>query len=154
MLKKILLGALLILSLSGCKDDRIDIGSISLGQKESEVISSIGEHLESEWSNTKRFDGSDISLLGITWDKINCIFEQGRLVRVGMYKQYSTIPKYEIELVKSKMEELCGDGYSKDIIACYGTDKDNNGCLGGIMVEWRDDVFFAVIYLPGYDPND
>lgn len=135
----------------------VDLGVISLGQSKAKVVTAIKEahcDIESEWNNSMRISGGNLSLLGITWDSADCKYSDGRLVAVSMLKKLSHTPEFQIQCVKSRLRELCGDGYSRGLIAAYGTDSDNKGLLGGIKADLNDDLFFAMIHLPGYGPND
>lgn len=148
-MKRILALALIALLLTGCSKS-IDVGMLSLGQNKTQVETTIKEshcNIESEWGNSMRIGGGNLSLLGITWDSADCKYSDGRLVAVTMLKKLSQTPEFEIQCVKSRLRELCGDGYSRGLIAVYGTDSDNKGLLGGIKADIDDDLFFAMIHL-------
>ncbi len=132
---------------------KVDIGAITLGETYDETIQS----LEREEAKIERKDdGSiigegEIYVLDMCFDNAICEFENDKLTKVSLFRKFSTLSDASIQTFKRKMEALCGDGFSDtdEMVACYGTKKDNNGCLGAIKVEWNktDDVFYTTIKL-------
>lgn len=141
--------------MAGCQK-KIDVGDLTLGQSQEEALSILeASQLDlDKWNDSITKVDGEIYLLGIKWNKAHCKFKDGKLVKIAMSRPYSTLSRNSIEAIKEQMRILCGEGFNgrnpEDLVAGYGIEGDNNGCLGGIIIDLEDDVFFALISLSGY----
>lgn len=151
-MKKVILMMLFAIFVTSCQK-KVELGAVMLGETYDETIQS----LEREEARIERKDdGSiigegEIYVLDMCFDNAICEFENDKLTKLSLFRKFSTLSDASIQTFKRKMEALCGDGFSdtNEMVACYGTEKDNNGCMGAIKVEWNktDDVFYATIKL-------
>lgn len=151
-MKKVILLILFAIFVSSCQK-KVELGAITLGATYNKTIQS----LEREDVRIERKDngsiigGGEIYVLDMCFDNAICVFENDELTKVSLFRKFSTLSDASIQTFKRKMEALCGDGFydTDEMVACYGTEKDNNGCIGAIKVEWNktDDVFYTTIKL-------
>lgn len=143
---------LLVMVVTSCQK-KVELGAITLGETYDETIQS----LEREEARIERKDNGsiigegEIYVLDMCFENVICEFENDKLTKVSLFRKFSTLSDASIQTYKRKMKVLCGDGFSDmdEMVACYGTEKDNNGCMGAIKVEWNktDDVFYTTIKL-------
>lgn len=143
---------LLSVTVTACQK-KVELGAMTLGETYDETIQS----LKREDARIERKDNGsvigegEIYVLNMCFDNAICVFENDKLTKVSLFRKFSTLSDASIQTFKRKMEALCGDSFSDTdkMVACYGTEKDNNGCMGAIKVEWNktDDVFYATIKL-------
>lgn len=151
-MKKVILLILFAIFVSSCQK-KVELGAITLGETYNEAIQS----LECEEARIERKDDGSIIgegviyVLDMCFDNAICEFENDKLTKVSLFRKFSTLSDASIQTFKRKMEALCGDGFydTDEMVACYGSEKDNNGCIGAIKVEWNktDDVFYTTIKL-------
>lgn len=132
---------------------KIDMGAVSLGSSYAEVVEDLTKEdaqFEEKTDSIVRAYG-EIYILDTEFKNIVCEFENDRLQKISVWRKFSSLSDPAIQHFKKQMRELCGDGYSdtEEMVAGYGIENDNNGCIGGIKVVWNDneDVFFATIRL-------
>lgn len=149
VMKRLILMMLLSIIMVGCQK-KVDIGPFSLGDDYVSVLLILeSKNIQLTKDESILISEGPINVLGITWKKIRCEFSNGRLKYVDMWRDFSNLSRHSTENFKQQMRELCGDGFSypKKMAVVYGTQSRNNGCTGGIKVDWEEDVFFASIGL-------
>lgn len=145
--------------LTGCQK-QVNIGDLTLGQNKTEVIKTaktIGCDFKERDDDINIADiFGKINLYGIMWDNATCEFKNDKLVSVTTLCPFEDISKNKIESVKSQLRELCGYGFNGEtedaLHAGYGTELENNGCIGGIMITKYDDSFVVTIRFADYHP--
>lgn len=136
----------------GC-NKKTEIGAVTLGDTYEETVKSLeNENLAIEYKE----DGSivargEVYILDVPFDNVFLQFNGNKLEAATAQRKFSTLSKTESNLIKSRMSELCGYMYSDvdKMVAGFGTKSHNNGCIGGIKVEWGEykDVYFVIIEL-------
>lgn len=152
-MKKILSLLLLFISLTSCeKNSNIELGSFTLGERKEDIIKRL-ERYDEQYENEKgaiRVYGEQY-ILGRIWDGAYCKFKDNNLNSVVVSAPFESLSRSEIEDIKSQLRELCGYEFNStkpgDLSVGYGTDIENNGCIGGIAITDYDD-FVVIIRLP------
>ena len=143
---------LLTVIMVGC-DKKARIGAVTLGDTYEETVKSLEkENLAIEHKE----DGSvvargEVYILDVPFDNVFLQFNGNKLEAATAQRKFSTLSKTESSHIKSRMSELCGYMYSdvNKVAAGFGTKSHNNGCIGGIKVEWDEyrDMYFVTIGL-------
>lgn len=152
-MKKLLAMMLMLLPmLVGCSK-KVDIGAVTLGDTYNETVKSLEkEDIKIE----SKKDGSIVGrgkvyILNVPFDNVFLQFNDNKLEAATAQRKFSTLSKTESNLIKSRLVELCGEMFSDmdKMVAGFGTENQNNGCMGGISVKWDEynDVYFLSIAL-------
>ena len=158
MNKKFILLITIISSLLfySCKK-KVEIGSsISLGDDYQTVQNILeNQNVDITDSSSDNIICGKLELLGIEWDYVNFLFEDEILkeVRANMprRKLLEYISVRDIQNLEKKLRELCGNPYSEQwgnqFMTAYGNDSENNGCMGGVVEDVDQNLFFTRIKL-------
>lgn len=138
--------------MASCQN-KVNIGTLTLGESKDETISNLNQNdmVVSEENDSVIVAYGTIYLLNENWDKVRCIFKDGKLDNIAMLRKLSTLSNQSAENIKRQMRELCGDGYTnfEEMTTVYGSDS-NSGLCGGITAIWdnnKDDFFLQIGYV-------